>query len=286
MLLNLIILLLGLSLIAGVVYTFSRYQVRRQIRERVLYGFHTEEEEGEFADLSAGDYGLTGQMKFYYNLRLFLGTSSGKASLFIIGATVIGLSAYFAGKPVNTIMYMAPGGGAGVVLLGLMALVVRKREQENMVRSELPNALQTLSAIMEGGIAFETALGHVIKEADPRHPLYFELGIMSEAMQRGRRRNEAMRLWANRSDVPAVTELVSGLIQADQTGASLGQVLKHHGEALMRENETIIQRRAERLPIRMLMPMASMILPAVMIVAAGPSMVRIFQIMRDIMGKA
>lgn len=285
MLINLFILLLAVGMLLLAVYAFSRYQVRNQIRERVLYGFDEVTEQGEFADLSAGDYGLTGQMKFYYNLRQFLGTNTGKASFFMMGAAIIGMSAFFAGKPIKTVMFMGAGGGLGVVLLGLMALIVRKKEQENMVRNELPNALQTLSAIMEGGIAFETALGHIVREADPRHPLYFELGILAEAMQRGRRRNEALRLWAARSDVPAVTELVSGLVQADQTGASLGQVLKHHGEALMRENETIIQRRAERLPIRMLMPMASMILPAVMIVAAGPSMVRIFQIMRDIMSR-
>lgn len=286
MLLRLIVLMLGLAMIYGLVYGFSRFVQRRNVRERVLYGFAAPIEEGDFADLSAGDYGLTGQMKFFYNLRLFLGTTYGKTSTFMIGAVIIGVTAFLLGKPIKSLMWMVPGGGMGLLGLGLMTLAVRKKEQENLVRSELPNALQTLSAIMEGGIAFETALNYVLKESDVRHPLYFEMSILAEAMQRGRRRNEALRLWANRSDVQSVNELVAGLIQADQTGASLGAVLRHHGEALMRENEAIIQRRAERLPIRMLMPMASLILPAVMIVAAGPSMVRIFQIMRDIMGKA
>jgi tight adherence protein C len=104
-------------------------------------------------------------------------------------------------------------------------------------------------------------------------------------MKKGRRRNEALSLWANRCELVYISDVVSSMIQAEQTGASLGSVLKHHAQAVLRENEAVIQRRAERLPVRMLMPMAGCILPAVIIVAAGPSIVRIMQIIDDIISK-
>ncbi len=267
------------------VRAFLSFQYRNVVRNRVTYGF-IQTEFAQDEDLSAGDYGLKGQVRFYYQLRAFLSTAQGKLLTFILGLSLSGLSALMLGKPLKTIGMVAVAGGGALLMVAMVSLIFRKKEQENKIRNELPNALQTVSAIMEGGLAFETALVHVINESDIRHPLYFELTVMNEAMQRGRRRNEALRLWAARSNVASVSEVVAGLIQADQTGASLGAVLKHHGLALMRENEAIIQRKAERLPIKMLFPMAVMILPAVMILAAGPSMVRILQIFRELMSKA
>ena len=54
----------------------------------------------------------------------------------------------------------------------------------------------------------------------------------------------------------------------------------------MRDNEAEIQRRAERLPIRMLMPMMLTILPSVIIVAALPSFLKVIRVMEEIMGGA
>jgi len=281
-----IIALFILLIIAVLGYSITRkYQKKKGIEERINYGFEDSPFNAE-KDLSAGDYGLTGKMRFFYNLNEFLSSNRGRLTLFFAGAAFSGLTAFVLQKPTKMILNMTIGGGALLLVVGMLLLINNRKQRDMAIKSELPNALQTISAIMEGGLAFETACTHVIKESDPTHPLYFEMGVMMEAMQRGRRRNEALKLWAQRTNVAAVTDVVSGLIQADQTGASLGSVMKHHGQTLLRENEADIQRRAERLPVKMLFPMATMILPSVMIIAAGPSMVRIIQIMKELMGRA
>lgn len=280
--LTLFIILIPLFL---AVYLLREYINRQRIKARVAYGFSQENVNAE-VDLAAEHYGLTGQMMFYYNLKTFISSVQGKFILFSVGMFVASSAAYMMSKPIKSVLTVGAVGGIALVLIGMMAIIVNRKEQENAIRLELPNALQTIAAIMEGGLAFETAVTHVVSESDVKHPLYFDLAIMLEAMQRGRRRNEALKLWAERSKVTEVSEVVAGLIQADQTGASLGTVLKQHGKTLLKENESRIERSAERLPVKMLFPMATMILPAVMIIAAGPSMVRIFQIFKELMSKA
>lgn len=276
-----LLILLFLFTLAGL---WLRQQLQRsKVRERVLYGF-SETVVPDDIDLSAGDYGLRGSARFFYFLREYLSTSKGRSLMFVVGALMAGGTALMLGKPLQSVLFSGATGGFLVVIIGLLTLYVHKKDRLNAVQMELPNTLETLAAIMEGGSAFEAALGHVLKESDPWHPLYFDLNVMNEAMQRGRRRSEALRLWAARCELAYITDVVAGMIQADQTGGSLGSVMKHHAQSLLRENEAEIQRRAERLPVRMLLPMVTMILPAVMVIAAGPSILRIFQIIEQIIG--
>ena len=158
-----------------------------------------------------------------------------------------------------------------------------RRERERKIRKALPDALELIAAIMEGGVAFEGALTHVVRESDPRHPLYFELSVMLDAMRRGRRRHEALKLWGARCNLAEVAEVVAALTQADQTGGSLAAVLHHHARTLFREYEASVQRRAERLPIRMMFPMLLTILPAMFIVTGLPSILRIVRVMEALM---
>jgi tight adherence protein C len=280
-----IIILLLTGLIAIGLMFLRQYKMQQQLITRLQFGFDQQPEEIDIVDLSAGDYGLRGSERIYYHLREFLNTPQGKILMFSLGAIVASAALAIMGKPFRSILLGAGGGGILLLTLGLFFLYVNKKEKLNKVQTELPSALELLAAIMEGGMAFESALVHMLREADPKHPLYFDLLIVSEAMKKGRRRNEALSLWANRCELVYISDVVSSMIQAEQTGASLGSVLKHHAQAVLRENEAVIQRRAERLPVRMLMPMAGCILPAVIIVAAGPSIVRIMQIIDDIISK-
>ncbi|WP_047550943.1 type II secretion system F family protein [Methylotenera sp. G11] len=280
-----IIILLLIGLVAIGLMFLRQYKVHQQLITRLQFGFDQQPEAIDIVDLSAGDYGLQGSERIYYHLREFLNTPQGKILMFSLGAIVASAALAIMEKPFRSILLGAGGGGILLLTSGLFFLYVNKKEKLNKIQTELPNALELLAAIMEGGMAFESALVHMLREADPKHPLYFDLLIVSEAIKKGRRRNEALALWANRCELVYISDVVSSMIQAEQTGASLGSVLKHHAQAVLRENEAVIQRRAERLPVRMLMPMAGCILPAVIIVAAGPSIVRIMHIIDDIISK-
>lgn len=255
---------------------------RQNVIGRLTFGFE-ETVEAPQEDLSAGDYGLAGYEKFIYHLRSYLESLQGKLLMFGAGALIGGIAGFVSGMTLDRIGITAMASG-GLIWLFAMAIITRYNNRRSRdIQQELPNALEMLASIMEGGTAFEASLGHVLRESDRSHPLYFDLSIMDEAMQRGRRRSEALRLWAQRCNVAQVQEVSAAMIQAEQTGSSLGDVMRHYAMAQLREIEAIIQQRAERLPIRMIFPMLLTILPAMFIVAAGPSLLKLMRMFEALM---
>ena len=266
-------------------WIYQQY-ARSAIKERMLYGTNFEADTVEEVNLMALDYGLSGGSLFFHHLTNFLASGKGYIVVFLIGAGVTWLIAYTFKVYFSTINTTALFGGLLLLIITTVTLIRRERSRKQAFKDELPSALQMISAIMESGMGFESALNHVVEESDKKHPLYFEMSIMNEAMQRGRRRNEALKLWADRSKEDSVIETAASLIQAEQTGGSFGTVLKHHAKRLMQDNEADMMRRAERLPIKMLIPMVLCTLIPLLLVAAGPAFITIFKMFKDIMGRA
>jgi tight adherence protein C len=258
-------------------------EIRRDtIRERLLFGLETAQPE-EPEDLGAGDYGLRGSAWFFYHLAGFLQGWTGRGLLAAAGIALGFLGSFASGTPARPALGVGVASGVLTLLATLWYLRWRHNSRARRIKRELPNALELLAAVMEGGQAFEAALAYVLREADPQHPLYFDLHVMNEAMRRGQRRSEALRLWAKRCNLLEVSDVTSALIQTEATGGSLGRVLHHHARALFRNNEAEIQGRAERLPIRMLFPMLFTIFPAILVVAAMPSWLRIGRVLEQVL---
>lgn len=265
---------------------FRTYYLRSKTKERLNFGVENIVDDPD-VDLSAGDYGLSGSARFIYYLSQFLSSSMGNLFIFGAGATLGAIISTASNSGVlKDIAFTSILSGAITFLIAKLVLRTAANKRVQTIKEELPNALQMTAAIMESGLGFEAAINHVVKEADTRHPLYFDLGVMAEAMQNGQRRNQALKLWATRTKEQTVTDVAAAMIQADETGSSLGAVLKHHAGTLLRENEADMMRRAERLPVKMLLPMVGFILFPVLVIAAGPSVLRIVQIFEEMMARA
>ena len=255
---------------------------RDAMRERLLFGLEGPQQE-EREDLSAGDFGLRGPAWFFYHLAGFLATWRGRLTVVAVGGGAGFVGALAGGTPTLPATGVAVAAGFATLAATVWLLRVRANARTQRIKRELPNALELLAAVMEGGQGFESALSYLLREADQAHPLYFDLNVMNEAMRRGTRRTDALRLWAQRCNVLEVSDVTSALIQTDISGGSLGRVLHHHARALFRDNEAEIQRRAERLPIRMLFPMLFTIFPAILVVAAMPSWLRVARVLEDVL---
>lgn len=267
----------------AIIYWYYRSLKITYIKERLSFGFSEQLAESDNDDLTAGDYGLVGRDKFYFYLQNFFQSLQGRIFLLGSGAAVSFLVTILFELSLKQTIIIAVASGLMTLLVAMSLLLSRRKIRAHLIKIELPNALEIISALMEGGLAFEASLSHVLGGADTKHPLYFDLEIISEAMRRGRRRSEALKLWSQRCNLSFVTDVTSSLIQAEQTSASLGAALRHQAVALQRENESEIQRRAEKLPVKMLLPMILTILPSVIVVAALPSMLKIVRVIEQIM---
>jgi len=87
----------------------------------------------------------------------------------------------------------------------------------------------------------------------------------------GKLRREALRDMADRMDLSDMTSFVAAIIQADQLGVSMGKVLRIQSDQMRLKRRQRAEKKAHEAPIKMLIPMAFLIFPAIYIVLLGPA---------------
>jgi tight adherence protein C len=163
----------------------------------------------------------------------------------------------------------------GLLLPPYVLLKLEGRRQEQIRRS-LPDALDLLVVCVEAGISLDAAILRVAKDLMYVHPeLAKELLVVSRKTNAGMTREDALRgLW-DRTGVEEVRALVASLVQSEKWGSSSSRVLRVSAETLRRKRRHSAERRAATAPLKMIVPMALFIFPALFIVILGPAVIQI-----------
>ena len=88
-------------------------------------------------------------------------------------------------------------------------------------------------------------------------------------------RRTALKEMADRCDVKELTVFVTALLQADQLGTSVKNVLQVQSERLRVERKQAIQAKASKAPIKIMLPTVIFIFPVIFIILLGPAAVDI-----------
>jgi tight adherence protein C len=80
-----------------------------------------------------------------------------------------------------------------------------------------------------------------------------------------------------RSDVPDMTSFVRAIAQAEKTGVSIADVLQIQADELRTRRRQRAEERAMKLPVLMLMPLVTCILPPLLIVLLGPAVLQVME---------
>jgi tight adherence protein C len=176
---------------------------------------------------------------------------------------------------------LASGFGAvgiflSMLLFGLLGYFVpdlwlsgRGTARRDTIQRALPDAIDLLTISVEAGLGFDAALSRVVEKSD--NLLTRELGRVMAEMRVGVARRDALRSLVERTGVDDLAVFVTAIIQAEQLGASIANVLR------IQSNEMRIRRRqraevlAHQAPIKMLFPMVFLIFPPILIVVLGPA---------------
>lgn len=166
----------------------------------------------------------------------------------------------------------------GLLLPPLVLYRLMARRHERIKRS-LPDALDLLVVCVEAGISLDAAILRVAKDMTYVHPeLAEELMVVSRKTNAGVTREDALRgLW-DRTGVDEVRTLVASLIQSEKWGSSSARVLRISSETLRRKRRHAAERKAATAPLKMVVPMALFIFPALFIVIMGPAVIEIVSV--------
>ncbi|MBI3970519.1 MAG: type II secretion system F family protein [Chloroflexi bacterium] len=163
-------------------------------------------------------------------------------------------------------------GIVGAVLgyyLPIIWLGRRMAQRQLAVLRALPDALDLLSISVSAGLGFDGALMEVVRRW--RNPLTQELAAVLRDMKLGTSRRDALRAFATRTRLDEVTNFVAAVVQADELGAPMREVLLIQAEQMRIHRRQRAEELARKAVIKMLIPMVMFIFPAMFIVILGPA---------------
>jgi tight adherence protein C len=152
-----------------------------------------------------------------------------------------------------------------------------KARKKEIVRA-LPDALDMLVVCVEAGLGLNQALVRVAEELAQVSPVLSEqMVLVNLEIRAGTVREEALRLFAERTGVSDVSSLVTMLIQTDRFGTSIAHALRVQASALRTKRRQRAEEAAAKTAIKLVFPLVLFIFPALYVVILGPAMIQIFE---------
>lgn len=199
------------------------------------------------------------------------------------------LAALLLGGGVGVLLKLSGAPFSKVVVLGLCAFAVgamvplcwlnqRIRQRQESMQRDLPNALDLLTISVEAGLGFDGALSKLAEKM--RGPLVEEFSRVLQEMRVGVPRREAMAAMGRRCEVADVSIFTSAVIQADQLGVAIGNVLRIQSDSMRERRKQRVEEKAMKAPVKMLLPLVFLIFPCIFIVLLGPAMIQILDMFK------
>ena len=203
----------------------------------------------------------------------------GMKVIFAIALVILGISVnkHITDNPVLRVVFVIACGGLGYYgpVMYLESLVKRRQAK---LRVSLPDALDMMVISVEAGLGLDQALQYVGREIEHSHrELSDELALVGLEMRAGKRRSEALRNLADRTGEGELRKLVAILTQSDRFGTSMGESLRTHSDFMRLKRKQEAEERAAKVGVKLVFPIFLFILPSMMLVAAGPALLKVFR---------
>jgi tight adherence protein C len=165
---------------------------------------------------------------------------------------------------------------AWAVPVGIVGGMVRRRQRR--IRRAIPDALDLLLVCVEAGDSIESALQRVGRDMLAVHPeLAGELALVVRKTKAGVPRTEALRALYTRTGVDELRLVVANIVQSERWGTSIAKSLRTSAEMLRRRRQQTAERHAATAPVKMTIPLVTMILPALIVGLLGPSLLTVLK---------
>jgi tight adherence protein C len=193
------------------------------------------------------------------------------------------------------LVFAAVAGGLGLVVLssrpgllpGLFAVVVtgvayflpelllysRGQERQQAISLELADTLDQMTIAVEAGLGFESAMARAGKNGTG--PLAEELVRTLQDIAVGQPRRDAYLALAERTAVPDLRRFIRAVVQADQYGVSIADVLRTQAQEMRLKRRQRAEEKAMQIPVKVIFPLILCILPTLFIVLLGPAVMDI-----------
>jgi tight adherence protein C len=143
------------------------------------------------------------------------------------------------------------------------------------IQRSLPDGLDMITMVMEGGLPLVSALEHVSREIGTAHPdLACELGIVARHT-RARSLDDALRKFADRIDTPDVQSLAALVSYAERLGSNVVGAFREFADSIRRSFRQRAEERGNKASVKLLFPIVLCLAPPVYILLLAPAMLEL-----------
>lgn len=154
-----------------------------------------------------------------------------------------------------------------------LKMKIKSRNHKAVV--ELSDFIDLLAVSMEAGLGFDQALSKVVSK---KH------GVLADEFQRcleelrlGKTRRESLAGVRERLQVDDIQMLIGNIIQAEQLGIGMVQILRIQSEEVRIRRKQRAEEKAMKAPIKMLFPLVIFIFPCIFIILLGPVLIQLME---------
>ncbi len=149
----------------------------------------------------------------------------------------------------------------------------RGTKRQDEVAKTLPQAIDLLAITVEAGLGLEQALEVVVENV--HGPLSDELARLLREIELGVSRRDALIALRHRTDVPELSSFIVALIQADEMGVAIAEVLRVQAAQVRLKRRARAREKGAKTPVKILFPLLIGVFPAIFVVTIGPGAIQI-----------
>jgi tight adherence protein C len=230
-----------MRLVAGWIAPFRMPKLRRKIDRQLVHA-------GDWLGLSADEFLALAVLSLFF----FFG-------LGLVFCSIMELS------PVFSFFF----GGLGA-MLPYTRVTGETQDRFKQINRGLPTAIDLASLCMGAGLDFPGALRQIAdKAARKDDALTEELERILQELELGRTRRQALESFADRAPTDAVRDFVGAVVQAEEKGNPLAEVLRIQAGMLRMRRSVMAEESAARAAVMMMGPLM-LIFCAIILILLGP----------------
>ncbi len=193
----------------------------------------------------------------------------------VLAGTILGIAGFL----LTSVAKVATAKGLGFALLmGFLGFTLpsiwlgqRVKARKKEILKALPDAMDLITVSVEAGLGFDLALARVVEKWD--NELAKEFARFLGEVRYGKGRHEALRDMAARVDLPEFTSFVASIIQAEEMGASMANVMRVQSNYMRIRRRQRAEEQARQAPIKMIVALIFFVFPSILIVLLGPGVI-------------
>ena len=200
------------------------------------------------------------------------------SKILLLVAGLIGLSFVLIPLDLGTMstILLVIGGATLFSFLPNILVSIRRRARCDEVERALPDAIDLLEICVGAGMGLDMAWNAVADEIRRVSTvLADEMTLTNVEIHLGTPRNVAMKNMAERTDADELSSLASVLGQSAEFGTSVSDALRTFAASMREIRTQKAEEAAEKMAVKLLLPMIVFIFPSVLVVTAGPAGIRL-----------